>query len=79
MLDLLQEAAATTETPLANPDVTDIVSLRSGQSLWLNFTWSDPMEPPTEDTLERIEPEKLQIYGEILSHLLTEIVRQSRY
>jgi hypothetical protein len=79
MLDLLQEAAATTETPLADPDVTDIVSLRSGQSLWLNFTWSDPMGPPTEDTLDRIEPEKLQTYGEILSHLLTEIVRQSRY
>ncbi|MCB8943643.1 MAG: ABC transporter permease subunit [Ardenticatenaceae bacterium] len=82
LANLLREAAATTQTPIAaNPDPTDIIPLNIGRAAWLNFTWANPVSTatPTEDTLNRIEPEKLQTYGEILSHLLTEIVRQSRY
>ena len=78
--DSLRESIAQSQTPVAaNPDPTDITPLRVGRAGWLNFTWANPTVLPTQDTLGRIEPEKLQTYGEILSHLLTEIVRQSRY
>jgi hypothetical protein len=80
LADLLREATATTQTTVAaNPDPTGITALHIGRAAWLNFTWTSPTVPPTDDTLDRIEPEKLQTYGQILSHLLTEIVRQSRY
>ena len=82
LADLLRKAATTTQTPIiADPAPTDIAPLTVGRANWLNFTWAAPTNPisPTDDTLNRIQPEKLQTYGEILSHLLTEIVRQSRY
>jgi peptide/nickel transport system permease protein len=49
------------------------------QSSWLSFAWNDAEVPITEDNLERIEPEKLQSIGQIISHVLTQIVRQTRY
>ena len=49
------------------------------QSSWLSFAWNDAEVPITEDNLERIEPEKLQSIGQVISHVLTQIVRQTRY
>jgi hypothetical protein len=80
LANLLRDAAATSQIPIAaSPNPTGIPPLRIGRAAWLNFTWANPTTLPTQDTLDRIEPEKLQTYGEILSHLLTQIVRQTRY
>ena len=80
LADLLRQSATENQIPIAaDPTLTDIIPLRVGRANWLNFTWTNPIVLPTADNLDRIEPEKLQTYGEVLSHLLTQIVRQSRY
>jgi peptide/nickel transport system permease protein len=53
--------------------------VNSRRTDWLHFTWSDPDIPPDEDTLDRIDPEKLQAIGEAFSLTLTQIVRQTSY
>lgn len=52
---------------------------RVGGVDWLSFGWGHPAFPPAEDTLVRIEPEKLQAAGEVLVHFLTTMVREDRY
>jgi hypothetical protein len=49
------------------------------QSAWLSFAWNESSESPADDNMERIEPEKLQSIGRIVSHVLTQIVRQTSY
>lgn len=49
------------------------------QSAWLSFAWEDANVGITEDTLERIDPEKLQALGQVVSHILTQAVRQTNY
>jgi len=51
-----------------------VPSRRSG---WLAFGWSNPAVAPDEDSIERIEPAKLQAIGEALSLALTKVVRQA--
>jgi hypothetical protein len=46
---------------------------------WLYFSWSDAQVPPDRDTVERIEPERLQSLGESLALALTRIVRETDY
>jgi hypothetical protein len=46
---------------------------------WLYFTWAGGIPPLTEDTLDKIQSEKLADAGEILSDLLIQLVRQSTY
>jgi hypothetical protein len=46
---------------------------------WLHFSWSDAGVPPDEDSMERIEADKLQAAGKALSLVLTTVVRQSNY
>ena len=53
--------------------------LASRRTRWLHVTWSDPDVAPDEDTLERIDPDKLQRLGEAFSLALTTIVRQTSY
>jgi len=60
-----------------SPPYDDIVPSRSTQ--WLYFTWSNPEAAPDEDSIERIEPNKLQTLGEAFALALTRVVRQARY
>jgi hypothetical protein len=53
--------------------------VNSRRTDWLYFTWSDPDTPPDDDSLDRIDPEKLQAVGEAFSLALTQIVRQTNY
>jgi len=53
--------------------------VNSRRTDWLHFTWSDPDIPPDQDTLDHIDPTKLQAVGEALSLALTQIVRQANY
>jgi peptide/nickel transport system permease protein len=53
--------------------------VNSRRTDWLYFTWSDPDVPPDQDTLDRIDPDKLQAVGEAFSLTLTQIVRQTNY
>jgi len=60
-----------------SPPYDDIVPSRSTQ--WLYFTWSNPDVAPDEDSIERIEPDKLRMVGEAFALALTRVVRQARY
>ena len=46
---------------------------------WVYFNWAESTIPLNEDNIETIKPEKLDNIGEILSHLLIQIVRQNYY
>jgi hypothetical protein len=46
---------------------------------WTYLTWSDSGTSPNLDSLERIEAEKLQSIGEILTFALTKVVRETEY
>ena len=52
---------------------------RAAQAPWLSLSWQGPALPPDEDTIDQIDPEKLQAIGETLSLALTRIVREARY
>jgi hypothetical protein len=43
------------------------------------LTWSDIELAPDQDTLERIEPDRLRAVGEALALALTKVVRQTTY
>jgi len=60
-----------------SPPYDDVVPSRSTQLLY--FTWSNPDVVPDEDTIERIEPDKLQMVGEAFALALTRVVRQASY
>ncbi|MBN1936894.1 MAG: ABC transporter permease subunit [Anaerolineae bacterium] len=46
---------------------------------WVSLSWWGQPTPPDQDSIERIEVERLQSAGEVLSLALTKIVRQSSY
>jgi len=60
-----------------SPPYDDIIPSRSTQ--WLYFTWSNPEVALDEDSIERIEPDKLQTLGEAFALALTRVVRQASY
>ena len=82
LVELLEESATVTGITV-NPDPGDLVPTmerwNSPQSAWLSIFWEDPEAAPKDDTIERVEPDKLQSIGQIISHVLTQVVRQSRY
>jgi ABC-type dipeptide/oligopeptide/nickel transport system permease subunit len=82
LVSLLEETAAEVGVPAVSeegdsPPYDDIVP--SSRTQWLYFTWSNPDVAPDEDSIERIEPDKLRIVGEALALALTRVVRQASY
>jgi len=53
--------------------------LQVEDAAWLGLAWEESAVPPDQDTAGRLDPEKLQTAGELLSHALTTIVRQGDY
>jgi hypothetical protein len=43
------------------------------------MTWADSFAPPDQDTLDRVDPDKLQTVGEMLALALTRVLRQTTY
>ncbi len=82
LADLLEESA-TDVGIVVDPDPGDAMPplerWSAPQSAWLSFAWNEAEVLPTGDNLDRIEPEKLQSIGQVVSHVLTKIVRQTRY
>jgi hypothetical protein len=46
---------------------------------WISLAWVDSIFPVDQDTISRVEPEKLQRIGEVIVNLLTAIVRETVY
>jgi peptide/nickel transport system permease protein len=65
-------------TPEANSFLASPIA-RAAQAPWLSLSWEGAALPPNQDTLEQIDPGKLQAIGETLSLVLTQIVREARY
>jgi ABC-type dipeptide/oligopeptide/nickel transport system permease subunit len=82
LIELLRDSVTNTGISL-NPEPSDSAPLvekwNSPSSAWLSFGWEEGDAPLTEDVIDRIEAAKLQSIGELVSHILTQIVRQTRY
>ena len=46
---------------------------------WISIRWEDAILFPMEDTLDKIDREKLQQFGELLTLALTKLVRETKY
>jgi peptide/nickel transport system permease protein len=53
--------------------------VRPSRIPWAYLAWADSYVPPDQDTIERIDEEKLQSVGEMLALALTRVVRQTTY
>ncbi|HSH04593.1 MAG TPA: ABC transporter permease subunit [Anaerolineae bacterium] len=52
---------------------------RPGNAPWAYLAWTDGHLPPHQDTLDNIQPDKLQTMGQLLTLTLSTMVRQSGY
>ncbi|MFZ0547838.1 MAG: ABC transporter permease subunit [Candidatus Promineifilaceae bacterium] len=82
LADLIEETAGETEAPLA--EQTDDLNLGtdivwSGVGSYALLGWQDANVSPTEDTLDKIDLEKLQQYGELFALVLTKLARETQY
>ncbi len=79
---LVEEMAGQVGLSIVTPDASPILArpiARAARAPWLALAWEEPVLPLDQDTLARIEPDKLQAIGETLSLVLTRIVREARY
>lgn len=82
LLELLEESGAplgVSLDPQGQSPIRDPSLGRPARAEWLALSWSGEPLPPHQDTFDGISAEKLQIAGELLSHMLTRIVRETRY
>ncbi len=82
LVDLVEEASQEMELNVAQradtPEFSSDVITRK-LPLWISFKWTDSDVGPDEDTLETIDPEKLQTFGEMLALTLTRLARETSY
>ncbi len=79
---LVEESSSETGLPLAfatdtHEFETDPIARRN--PYWLLFKWAGPYLSPDTDTLETVDPDKLQSFGQMLVLTLTRIVRETRF
>jgi len=82
LTELWLETASEAGIPVAYPaedSVPQVEAFKPQGSAWLSFAWENADVPPSEDLMEHIEAEKLQVIGQALTHMLTQIVRQTRF
>jgi hypothetical protein len=56
-----------------------VEAFKPGRSTWLSFAWEESEVLPSEDLMEHIDAEKLQVIGQAFTRMLTQIVRQTRF
>ncbi|MGD8585359.1 MAG: ABC transporter permease subunit, partial [Chloroflexota bacterium] len=82
LAELVQESAAEAGIPVETGHGDRLGSVNRyappGVS-WLSFGWEDADVDPDQDTLAQIDAEKLQSIGRILSHVATQVVRQTAF
>lgn len=77
---LLEETAAQQEIALFTAESTADFAISIGrENPFLHFQWEDPWVDPAEDTLDRVEVDRLQSLGEAFSLALTHIFREADY
>ena len=79
---LVEESSSETGLPLAfatdtHEFETDLIARRN--PYWLLFKWAGPYLSPDTDTLETVDQDKLQSFGQMLVLTLTRIVREARF
>lgn len=82
LAELVQESAGDAGIPINATNGDGLVSVRRyapPSASWLSFGWEDAAADPEQDTMARIDAEKLQSVGRILSQVATQIVRQTAY
>ena len=78
---LLQDTAGeldlvTTQYEKAATDPKDLLQIREP---WIYLSWAEAERLPQQDSIEKIDPDKLRKMGELFSLSLAKIVRQVRY
>ncbi len=77
---LISESAAELDVPVSASGAAGSGSeVLDTSAPWVYLAWDGVAVPPDKDTVERIDGEKLQTYGEIVALALAKVVRQSRY
>jgi hypothetical protein len=82
LTELWRETASEAGIPVAfltEDSVLQIEAFKPQGSAWLSFAWEDAEVPPSEDLMEHIDAEKLQVIGQAFTRMLTQIVRQTRF
>jgi ABC-type dipeptide/oligopeptide/nickel transport system permease subunit len=82
LAELIEETCREIGITLANESQGQLVSGRiaaPSMTQWAWFGWAGSDVPPTEDVLDTIEQEKLQLFGEMFALLMTKLVRETSY
>ncbi len=82
LYDLALETAAEAQVPIvAGQDTAEFSQdiLAPRLPAWISLKWAGPPAAPVDDTMERIDREKLQSFGEMLSLAVTAVVRETTY
>ena len=82
LAEMVQESAAEAGIPLETENGEELQAVKvfsTSRAAWLSFGWIDANIAPDRDTMDRIEAGKLQVVGQILSHVVTQVVRQTAY
>ena len=81
MTDLFRETGLALGVEIENrvdsPDFTTDIITRDFE--WLSLRWSDAQISPLDDTLETIDPAKVDSLGKILTLTLVNLVRETDY
>ena len=82
LVALTEEIAGQLDVPVTTeistaPPTTNLA--RAERVPWLPLAWDGAVPAPDQDTLNRIEVEKLEAMGQTLSLALTKMVREARY
>ncbi len=80
LAELVEETAVEVGLEIVDDGETAVApDMLTPRATWVYFSWDNAPLTPDQDTLDRIEPEKLRAYGQLLALSLAKIVRQSRY
>jgi hypothetical protein len=82
LAELVQQSAGDAGIPIEMENgeaLKDVKVFSPPNAAWLSFGWDEASTAPDQDVMERIEVEKLQFVGQILSHVVTQVVRQTTF
>jgi hypothetical protein len=76
-LELIQETTEQLNIEFIIDEKTQHVSdATGGRAPWVHLRWAQTLTSPLEDTPDRLHPQRFQKFGELLTLMLTKLVRQ---
>jgi hypothetical protein len=83
LVELFEETAKATniliDKEFDSPEFSADVITRARSIQWISVRWADALTPPLEDRMDNIVREKIQTFGETLSLILINLVREADF